>query len=213
MLNKSIKLMALFPLLMALFFSAVPAHAHVLVEPKEVGVGEALKFTVDVPSEQEDKSTISIRLVLPYEMRVGVYTKPGWNAEIKKVPGDIPNLASEIIWSGGEIPTQFKDQFEFYTSVPPEETTLAWKAYQTYNDGSIVAWELDPSAGQPTDEEGNPDFSEFGPYSQTRVINDLQEEQVSETPINQSSMRNVLILSVTAVVLSTLALGILIYKK
>ena len=195
----------------AVFFAVPSVTAHVVVEPKEVGVGKTLKFTVDVPSEQ-DSSTVALRLVLPYPMRIGVYMKPGWNIEVKNVPGGQPNEITEIIWSGGRIPTQMKDEFAFFTSAPPKETTLSWKAYQTYDDGTVVAWDRDPKSKQPTDEKGNPDFSKVGPYAETKVIDDLKgEPQVQKT--DDKKARNAFFLGIAAVVLSTLALGMQIYRK
>lgn len=192
--------------------SASSVFAHVIVEPKEVGIGKSVKFIVDVPSEK-DASTVSLRLVLPTAMYVGIYSKPGWEAEIVNTQSEEENLATEIIWTGGEIPPQFKDEFSFYTQVPATETTLAWKAYQTYDDGTVISWELDPDENPPKDEEGNPDFSEFGPYSETKIINDLAEDDNFASETNNQASKDALILGIAAIFISSVALSLQFFKK
>jgi uncharacterized protein YcnI len=188
------------------------ATAHVTVEPKEIGVGKTLKLTVDVPTELENKSTVAVRLVLPKTMTIGRYIKSGWNVALKSVPGGPENQASEITWSGGNIPYLFREEFEFYTQIPSDETNLIWKAYQTYDDGSVTAWVLDPKAELPTDDKGNYDFSKFGPYSEMKVINDLNE-QPKVVKDDDKKAQNALLLGIVAIAISTISLGIHIYKK
>jgi hypothetical protein len=129
-------------------------------------------------------------------------------------------MVAEIVWSGGSIPVGQRDDFFFSAKAPAEETTLTWKAYQTYADGNVVSWELTPEQEQPKDEEGNDDFSKFGPASQTKVINDLTqatEENSDKTTQNvmgtKGSSDNALILSIVAIVLAAGALGMQFMKK
>jgi uncharacterized protein YcnI len=166
-----------------LLISASSALAHVVVKPAEVGVGSFQTFTVGVPVEKEIP-TVGLRLVIPGGLNhVSPNVKPGWKIETKKEANEAEEEAghseekvTEITWSGGVIPHGQRDDFYFSAQVPAETTTLSWKAYQTYQDGSVVSWELGPNDEQPKDEEGNPDYSKSGPASETRVVDDLSQE-------------------------------------
>ena len=137
-------------LLVLSFLVASTALAHVTVKPSQVGVGSFQIFNISVPGER-DAATIGLRLVLPDDLgHVTPTVKPGWRVEVKE---------KEIVWSGGNIPAHFRDDFTFSTQVPGEEVKLAWKAYQTYSDGTTVSWELAPGAEQPKKADGSPDFS------------------------------------------------------
>ncbi len=170
---------------LALFMAGV-ASAHVTVSPKEVGVGKFQNFSISVPSEQ-DSPTVSLRLVLPDGLEhVSPTVKPGWNVKLVKGEGSTvsddgdgdgdvveSDVVKEIVWSGGSIPAEFRDDFTFSAKVPATATTLTWKAYQTYKNGAVVSWEVQPGQPQPKKEDGTDDFASFGPASQTKVINDL----------------------------------------
>jgi hypothetical protein len=53
---------------------------------------------------------------------------------------------SEISWTGGNIPAGQRDEFLFSAQAPASSTTIPWKAYQTYADGSVVAWDASAKA-------------------------------------------------------------------
>lgn len=205
--------------LLGLFLLVVPVFAHVGVKPSQVSVGAFQTFTVGVPNERE-VATIGIRLVIPEGLEhVSPNVKPSWKIEVKHEEMSGENVESndhsehkvtEIIWTGGVIPQGQRDDFFFSAKVPVNETTLSWKAYQTYADGQIVSWELTPDMEQPKDEKGNPDFSKFGPASSTKVINDL-ETKVSESISEKNKGGNTL--SLFAIVFSVVALGLHFTKK
>lgn len=175
------------------------ALAHVSVRPLEVGVATYQTFTMSVPVEK-DMPTIALRLVIPEGLEhVTPTVKSGWAIETRKGEGE---AVTEIRWSGGVIPKGMRDEFTFSAKAPATETTLVWKAYQTYGDGSVVSWEIEPNAEQPKNAEGAPDFSQFGPASQTKIVDDLaQDEAAGGLP---SSLP--LTISLTALILSVIAL-------
>lgn len=158
----------------ALFFAgAGAAFAHSTVGPKQVGVGMYQTFSLAVPVER-DVPTTAIRLVLPDNIATATpNVKPGWKIELKKTGEGHEAKVREISWTGGSIEAGLRDEFLFSAKTPDKEGEIAWKAYQTYADGNVVAWELDPKAEQPKDASGKADFSKFGPYSVTKVVNDL----------------------------------------
>jgi uncharacterized protein YcnI len=169
------------------------ASAHVTVGPKEVGVGKFQTFSVSVPVERE-VPTVGLRLVLPDGLEfVSPTVKPGWKTEIKKksvldadgkpimsAHGDEPmEVTSEIVWTGGTIPQGQRDDFTFSAKVPAAASAIVWKAYQTYQDGSTVSWELGKDQPQPQ-KDGKPDFSQFGPASETKIIDDLSAQSAND---------------------------------
>lgn len=163
--------------------------AHVTVKPTQVGVGAYQTFTTGVPNEK-DIPTTAIKIVVPEGFTsVTPNVKPGWTIETKKVKSGGTEQVSEIIWSGGVIPAGQRDDFVFSAKAPATEKTLQWKAYQTYQNGTVVAWDQDPAeheriekeaadkaAKGETVEEENPNI---GPASETKVVNDLTDNSAA----------------------------------
>lgn len=162
--------------------TAAPAFAHAVVKPNQAGVAAFTDFSLGVPSEK-DASTVGVRLLLPPGLNfVTPIVKPGWKIDVKQTPdpsgakdddGNPAMIVSEIDWSGGSVPAHQKDFFMFSAQVPTKETELDWKVTQSYSDGTTVSWDQDPKAAQPKDAKGNMDFSKVGPYSVTKVVDDL----------------------------------------
>jgi uncharacterized protein YcnI len=194
------KMLAFLPLLALLV--ATTASAHVTVKPGEVGVGSFQTFTVSVPSEK-DLPTTSVRLVVPEGMEhVSPTVKPGWNIKlVSEGEGDHGNVVKEVVWSGGSIPAQYRDDFTFSAKVPGTAQSVVWKAYQTYRDGSVVAWELGPNDMQPKKADGTSDFSAKGPASVTKVIDDLS----AKPAVAPKKYDDSLFLAMIAVVISVYA--------
>lgn len=176
------------------------AFAHVVVRPNQVGVAAFQTFTVGVPVEK-DVATVGLRLVIPEGLTyVSPNVKPGWKINIKKGGAEHDAPVTEIEWTGGNIPAGQRDDFLFSARVPAEESTLDWKAYQMYVDGTTVAWDKSKDE-QPKDSSGKDDFSKFGPYSETRVVDDLSETG------NKSQDKTVLTISLVALALSVVSLN------
>ena len=106
------------------FFIFVPlAFAHVVVKPAEIPIGAFQTFMVGVPNEAETPVT-ELRLVIPEGVNhVTPNVKQGWDIEVKKTGEGDHAKVSEIIWSGGAIPTGQRDEFNFSGQVPETETT------------------------------------------------------------------------------------------
>lgn len=195
---------------------AIPVSAHVTVKPGEVGIGERTNFVVSVPTE-ESVPTTQLRLLIPEGIRsVRPNVKSGWTIEIKRSGEGEDTRVTELIWSGGRIPADQRDEFVFSAQAPTAETTLSWKAYQTYANGHVVAWDASPEVVEkyakenPT--EGEDDHSAPKPYSETQVINDLSEteETVTSESSNDASSNT---LSLIALALSAASLGMHFYNR
>jgi uncharacterized protein YcnI len=165
----------------AVLASVSTVSAHVVVKPAQVGVGSFQMFTIGVPVEK-DMPTIALRLVVPPGLEyVTPNAKPGWT---------ITKTATEIIWAKGSIPAGQRDDFMFSAKVPSSEAKLQWKAYQTYSDGTIVAWDSSSTSR---------------PASETKVVNDLAAQVSTLTKVS-SSNSTATTFSIVALVFSIIAL-------
>lgn len=190
------------------------AFAHVVVRPAEVGVAERVTFSVQVPTEG-DFPTTQVRLDIPEALTsVRPNVKSGWNIELVKTGEGDAARVSEIIWSGGIIPAEQRDEFFFSAQAPAEPGKLAWKAYQTYIDGTVVSWDANPDTISSHGEHasGSANESEMHPFSVTEVINDIAEDNESdETP---SIEKNLLVYGVlVSLIMSGFALYLQLKKK
>lgn len=191
-------------------FLASQAMAHAVVKPNTAGIGKFQNFSLGVPSEKPTATT-KVRLVLPEGLNfIMPNVKPGWKIEIKKqatgnkIKNDngimIDELKlTEIIWSGGKIPAEQRDEFAFSAKTPNQPIVLNWKVYQTYADGTVISWDQDPNQTQPKD-NNKTDFSKFGPFSKTEIINDLTTTSSNPNPSSDNSK------SIIAIWLSAIAI-------
>ena len=167
------------------------ASAHVVVKPAQVPTGSFESFSVGVPNEK-DIPTTSLRLVMPDGLQyVSAKLAPGWKVDITKTGTGEDAKVTEITWSGNEIPAGFRDDFVFSAKVPDSATDLTWKAYQTYQDGTVVAWDMKDNG---KDEEGST------PASITKVV--AKTPDTLNTDVKDSTARNVAALALIIGVLS-----------
>lgn len=128
---------------------AAPAYAHVTVQPNEAIAGSFSRFVVRVPNERDDASTIKVEVEFPPLAFLSFQPVEGWDRKTTTVTFDEPidafgNEITEgvgtVTWSGGKInPGEFME-FGFSALVPGKETTLEFKAFQTYDSGEVVEW-------------------------------------------------------------------------
>lgn len=146
------------------------ASAHVVVKPSQATIGAYQVFTTSVPNEKAIPVT-GVRLVIPDTVEsVTPTVKQGWKIETKK-KGDV---VTEISWAGGAIDPGLRDEFSFMAHVPSQPGEIHWKAYQTYQDGSVVSWDQKPS-----DDHAHGD-TDKGPYSTTVVKSDAEDEKTHQ---------------------------------
>lgn len=215
------KIIVTLSLLIGILFTVTPASAHVTVKPGEVGVGQRLNFAVSVPTE-EDIPTTQVRLIIPVGLQsVRPNVKPGWTIKLMKSGEGEEAVITEILWTGGSIPAEQRDEFIFSAQAPAEETSLVWKAYQTYEGGKIVAWENSAeiveeyTKNNPTQEGGYANVDAKRPYSETKVVNDLEgstTEGAANTTVARAA-KGTNFLSIAALAVAAAALGIQFYKK
>ncbi|MCT9935220.1 YcnI family protein [Planotetraspora sp. A-T 1434] len=139
---------------------ALPALAHVTINPGTAEQGGWTKVAFRVPNERDTESTTQVEVDFPTDHPlpfVSVRPVPGWDVKLTqgKLPkpivsddGDkVTESVLKITWSGGKIePGQFQ---EFEVSVgplPKNVDQLAFPTTQKYSNGEVVKWADAPKA-------------------------------------------------------------------
>ncbi|SNT26606.1 YcnI family copper-binding membrane protein [Rhodococcoides kyotonense] len=124
----------------ALVVGAGAASAHVSVVAPGAEQGGYTVLTFRVPTESDTAATTSVRVELPGLNSARTQPIPGWTSTVDK---NAEGLATAVTWTaqpGGEVlPGQFQ-QFLLSAGPLPEEETVSFPAFQTYNDGVVVEW-------------------------------------------------------------------------
>jgi len=124
------------------------ASAHVTVQPSQVPANSYQVFTMRVPTEKEI-ATVEVKLEVPADVNVSRFEpKPDWTYTLEK---DADGKITAVTWKttgAGLSATEF-GQFSFQGKVAENAKELAWKAHQTYADGSIVDWTGAPDTDKP----------------------------------------------------------------
>lgn len=193
-------------LLLLTVISTQAVSAHVTVQPAEVANAARQDFSVGVPNEK-DIPTVAVRLVLPEGLEgVTPYVKPGWEIETKESGEGESAKITEISWTGGEIAEGLRDAFVFRAMTPSDPTTLIWKAYQTYSDGTVVSWDQEATG----EGHGGSEDETKGPYSETKVVTDLSTEpQIEKSALERATP----MIASLALLLSALGLGLQLRKR
>lgn len=122
-----------------LLFAGI-ASAHVGVLPTESKQGANEKFIVRVPNEK-DSPTIKLEVRFPTnDVTISRFeSKPGWKYVVTK---DATDKITGVTWTptgDGILKGEFAE-FNFQGKVGEKATSLVWKAYQTYQEGTTVEW-------------------------------------------------------------------------
>ena len=145
------------------------AYAHVTVKPAEVVTAGYQTFTVNVPNEKEIP-TVSVKVVIPEAVaHITPTQKAGWNIAIDSEGQGEEARVTSITWDGGAISSGLRDEFTFSAQVPEKATSLEWKAYQTYSDGTVVSWDQKSEGGHGESENA-------GPLSVTEVLDESAQD-------------------------------------
>ncbi len=110
-------------LVAALTALAAPALAHSTLEVQEAKVGASYKAVLRVPHGCGTEATHTVRVQIPEGFySVKPMPKAGWTLEVVTGPYETPFMnhgtevtegVKEIIWSGGNLPNEFYDEFVF----------------------------------------------------------------------------------------------------
>ncbi|GAA1021207.1 membrane protein [Acrocarpospora pleiomorpha] len=141
------------------FGLALPALAHVTVNPGSAEKGGFAKVAFRVPNERDDASTTKIEVSLPVDHPlpfVSVRPVPGWDVKVteSKLPapvqskyGEITEAVTKITWSGGKVEAGQFQEFEVSMGAMPDNVDqLVFPTTQTYSSGEVVKWADEPKA-------------------------------------------------------------------
>lgn len=199
-------------LLLCLIWTAGTASAHVTVYPKEATQGSYEKFTVRVPTEK-DVPTVQVELKFQTEaVTISRFEpKPGWTYRIAK---DTSGTVTGVTWtaSGDGLQATEFGEFNMQGKVSDSASSITWKAYQTYKDGSVVEWTGAPDAKTPAS------VTTVKPKPAGAGTTD-SHGNISQAPAQGAAAaagetdRTPLYLSISALVLGAAALAVSLRKK
>jgi uncharacterized protein YcnI len=176
------KMLIIVPAAVLVVVTALPALAHVTVQPDEAVVGSFARFAVRVPTERDDASTIKIELQLPPLAFVSFQDVPGWERSVEMVTLDEPldafgeeltEVVGTVTWAGGAIEPHEFQEFGFSAALPEEPTTLEFPAIQTYDSGEVVRWIGPVDSDEPAARVTTVDLGAEEGQGQLQVLADL----------------------------------------
>ncbi|MBX6745385.1 MAG: YcnI family protein [Acetobacteraceae bacterium] len=149
---------------------AIPAQAHVTLDPASAPAGSFVRAALRVPHGCNGAATTRIAVEIPE----GIYTakpmpKPGWRLTIERRPPQAAHAAhaahghheeeevARIIWEGGRLPDDQYDEFVLMLQVPNEPGgTLFLPVTQGCEGGRSDAWAERPAPGQQAHDLAHP---------------------------------------------------------
>ena len=139
------------------------ASAHVTVTPSEAAQGGYTTLTFRVPNESPTAGTVKVDITIPATTPIATVryrAVPGWTAKAvtEKLPAPVKSADTELTEavtsvtftadSGTRIgPGEFAE-FDLSVGPLPDIDAISFPVDQTYDDGSVVAWD------QPTPADG-----------------------------------------------------------
>ncbi|WP_188196004.1 YcnI family copper-binding membrane protein [Nonomuraea sp. SYSU D8015] len=138
---------------------ALPALAHVTIQPGTAEQGGFTKVAFRVPNERDNASTTKIEVTFPADHPlafVSVKPLPGWEVKVTegKLPtpvkteyGELEEAVTKVVWSGGKInPGEFQEFEVSMGQLPKDTDQLLFPTKQTYSNGEVVDWSEAPKA-------------------------------------------------------------------
>ncbi|TYB50847.1 YcnI family protein [Nonomuraea sp. PA05] len=138
---------------------ALPALAHVTIQPGTAEQGGFTKVAFRVPNERDNASTTKIEVSFPTDHPlafVSVKPVPGWKVKVteSKLPapvkteyGDLEEAVTKVVWEGGKInPGEFQEFEVSMGQLPEDVDSLMFPTKQTYSGGEVVDWSEAPKA-------------------------------------------------------------------
>jgi len=151
--------------------AALPAAAHVSVNPSSAPKGGFEVLSFNVPNEEADANTVKVDVLIPTKYPIAsvrIQPMPGWSTAVEKTTlakpvktddGDVTQAVTKITWTadaGGLKPGEF-DLFTISAGPLPTKTNkLTFKAIQTYSNGEVVNWIQQTVKGAPEPEHPAP---------------------------------------------------------
>lgn len=200
-----------------------PAFAHVTVNPNTASQGGYTALTFRAPDESDTAATTKIEVQFPTDHPIAsVRTKPlaGWTAKVTTAKpatplsdddGPITEVVSTITWTADSAkdaiqPGQYQE-FDVSVGPLPETDSVAFKAVQTYSDGTIVRWIDETKAGQAEPEHPAPLLTLTPASGETAAPATPSTTKATNSDSSDSDSKAPLILSIIALVVAVLGAG------
>lgn len=183
------------------------AEAHVTVHPSESSTNAYEKYTVRIPVEK-DAHTTKVELEVPDGINlISVQPMEDWDYQLKKDDND---MITSVTWTAADKgigPNEFIE-FPFIAANPSEPGEFSWKAYQTYDDGSVVEWNGAPDADEPASVTKVVKGDAVSPHGNNTAGTDTAHETADDQQTSGSGTSSWLpvILSVVAILLALISL-------
>ncbi len=134
-----------FPFFWALVGSVFTTQvlAHAIVTPTEGRSGARHQFFSVVAPTEKDIPVVEMKIEIPPEWKTAggqfnrVQRDPLWDITVDR---DEDDWIRSITWSGSEAPDYSFVKFDLIVSLPRLVGMQQFKIWQTYADGSVVAW-------------------------------------------------------------------------
>jgi uncharacterized protein YcnI len=150
----------------AVLLVSTSAFAHVTLETGEAKAGSTYKAVLRVPHGCDGSATTAIRVQIPDGMiAVKPMPKPGWTLETKIEPYAKPvryfedtltEGVREIVWSGGNLPDAWYDEFVFRGQLPDAPGTKIYFPVVQECETGVERWIEIPEAGKSADDYETP---------------------------------------------------------
>jgi periplasmic copper chaperone A len=142
------------------FAFAGSAHAHIVFKEKSAEAGSNHIASLLLMHGCDGSATVSVRVELPDGItRSRPRILPGWNYEIEMRTLETPvmlhgfevtEVIGAIIWSGGEVPDDAYQQFDFWVALPDQPgRRLDFPVVQICEEGSHAWNEIAVQDGDP----------------------------------------------------------------
>ncbi len=124
------------------------ALAHSFITPSKGAAGARHQFFAVLAPTEGEIPCVKIRIEVPPEWKAAggqidkVRRDPLWDITVDR---DEDDWIKSVTWSGAEAPDYSFVKFDLIISLPKLTGMQQIKIWQTYADGSVVAWVEDPS--------------------------------------------------------------------
>ena len=207
------------------------AHVTAKILGETAQQGGYTKITFRVPSEEPTAGTIKLEVKFPADTPIsGARTKPmpGWTAQINRVTlekpievhgAEVKEGIGSVVWTanGTRInPGEFQE-FELSVGPLPETEQLVIPAIQTYDDGTVVAWDQPTKKGEEEPEhpapvielapEGDGDHQDTAAANNTASTDTDSQEETTQAADVTSTDNTARVLGGAGLVVGALGVG------
>jgi uncharacterized protein YcnI len=136
----------------AIALLALPASAfgHASVSPPTVVKNEGQLFTLAVPGEEDNDTTVKVEIDFPSGFGIDSFeAEPGWKRDIKSTGSGETAEIQSATWTGGSVPTGEDAVFRFVAE-PQKAGDYKFIVKQTYKSGKVVEWSGAEGSDTPT---------------------------------------------------------------